>query len=121
MHQTLPLCMICLHPFRSEWLGVPSVSSSTPNSKLCSRAEEHLETGWAAAAEKLSAELVFFVLCIVKSSWFLIEQKKRAGLTQDPVFQVSDSKLVHKDWAGSRESLTIFNCIEWEKSEAAEQ
>ncbi|GAB0183329.1 carboxymethylenebutenolidase [Grus japonensis] len=68
---------------------VLSLSSSPPNPKVCRRVEEHLETGWAAAGAKLSAELVFFFLCLEKPSWYLCEQKQRAGLNRDPVLQVS--------------------------------
>lgn len=98
-----------------------SLSSSPPNPKVCRRVEGHLETGWAAAGAKLSAELVFFFLCLENSSWYLSEQKQRAGLKQDPVLQVCDGKLVHKDWVGSRERLTNFYCFEREKSEIAKQ
>ncbi|KAJ7397269.1 hypothetical protein BTVI_136969 [Pitangus sulphuratus] len=67
---------------------VLSLSSSLPNPKVCRRVEEHLETGWAAPGAKLSAELVFFFLCLKKSSWCLTEQKKQAGLEQDPILQI---------------------------------
>lgn len=119
-----------LHPASPHDLSPPlpfgmtpvlSLSSSPPNPKVCRRVEEHLETGWAAAGAKLSAELVSSFLRLEKSSWYLTEQKKRAGLNQDPVLQVCDGKLVHKDWAGSGERLTTFNCAEREKSEMAKE
>lgn len=102
---------------------VLSLSSSPPSPKACSWVwvEEHLETGWAAAGAKLSAERVFFFSCLEESSWHLTEKKQRAGIKQDPVLQVCDGKLVHKGWVGSRERLTTFNCAEREKSEFAKQ
>lgn len=108
-------------PLPAGMTPVLSLSSSPPNPKVCRRVEEHLETGWAAAGAKLPAELVFFFLYLEKSSWYLTEQKKQAGLKQDPVLQVRDGELVHKDWVGSGERLTTFNCAKREKFETARQ
>lgn len=94
--------MICPHPFRSGWL----LSEASPPYFPILKSAEELKSTWKLDGQhqeqNCQQELVFFFFSLEKSSWCLTEQKKWAGLKQDPALQVCEGKLVYADWVDSR-------------------